>query len=159
MKKILILTVILLTSVLSANAQFERGTKYAGVNLSGLGLSYSKDAKFTFGVSADAGYFIADGWMLKGNVGYNYQHKFHSVNIGAGARYYFLQNGVFLGAGLAYEHLTPNFNSLCIPVEIGYCFYVNHHLAIEPSVYYKMSLNDFADRSTVGLKIGVGYFF
>ena len=41
----------------------------------------------------------------------------------------------------------------------GYTFYLNHYLAVEPAVYYKMSTNDFSDGSTVGLKIGLGFYF
>lgn len=54
---------------------------------------------------------------------------------------------------------AEKFNSFCIPIEVGYTFYLNHHLAVEPSVYYKMSLNHFGDCSTVGLRLGLGYFF
>ena len=46
-----------------------------------------------------------------------------------------------------------------VPVEIGYAFYLNHYLTVEPSVYYKMSMHDFSDNSSVGLRIGLGYYF
>ena len=74
-------------------------------------------------------------------------------------RYYFRENGIFLGAGGEFDHFTKSRNDVMIPVEVGYCFYINHYVAIEPSVYYKMSLDDFSDKSTVGLKIGFGFFF
>jgi hypothetical protein len=48
---------------------------------------------------------------------------------------------------------------LRIPVEVGYAFFVNKNITIEPAVYYKMSLADFSDNSTVGLKIGFGFYF
>lgn len=158
MKKILLFAAILLSS-LSANGQFEQGTKYIGGNVTGLGLSYSKATDFQFGLGAEAGYFIGDGWMLKGNFSYEHQKGINNLNIGAGARYYFLQNGIFLGAGLEYDHYIKSDNSFGMPIEIGYCFYLNHHVALEPSVFYKMSFNDFADRSKVGLRLGIGYFF
>lgn len=158
MKK-LILVVVMLLSVASARAQFEVGTKYVGAGLTGLGLSYSNGAKFQMGLSAEAGYFFADSWMVKGTIGYDHKYKSDQVNIGAGVRYYFPQNGIFLGTGLSYDHYTPNLNSVAVPIEVGYCFYLNHHVALEPAVYYKVSLNNFADCSTVGLRVGFGYFF
>ena len=50
-------------------------------------------------------------------------------------------------------------NNIRIPIEIGYTFYLNQHIAIEPSVYTKLSLNDFNDGTEFGLRIGLGYYF
>ena len=158
MKKIFLIAALLLSS-LTVSAQFQHGTKYVGANVTTLGLSYSKATDFQFGIGAEAGYFIADGWMLKGAFSYDHKKDINNLSIGAGVRYYFLQNGIFLGAGLGYDHYIKSDNSFGMPIEIGYCYYLNHHFAIEPSVFYKMSFNDFADRSTVGLRLGLGYFF
>ena len=46
-----------------------------------------------------------------------------------------------------------------IPVEVGYAYYLNQYLSVEPSVYYKMSLHDFSGNSTVGLRVGLSYYF
>lgn len=145
--------------VLVANAQFESGTKYVNASLSGLSLSYSKKAEWRFGVQAEGGYYFADNWMARINAGYEHTKGANDVSVGAGVRYHFLQNGIFLGAGVEYNHFTTNVNDLMIPVEVGYTFYLNHYIAIEPALYYKMSTNDFADGSTVGLRIGLGYYF
>lgn len=158
MKKALIFALLLL-GVLSAQAQFEKGTKYLGASLSGFGMSYSTSEKFRLGVDVHAGYFVADCLMLHGVIGYEHNDQVDNVSIGASARYYFDQCGVFMGAGVEYLHHSPNHNDLMIPVEVGYAFYVNHFIAIEPSIYYKMSLHDFSDNSTVGLKIGLGFYF
>ena len=50
-------------------------------------------------------------------------------------------------------------NSINLTPEVGYCFYVNHFLSLEPSLYYNISLNDFSDSSKVGLKLGLGFYF
>ena len=50
-------------------------------------------------------------------------------------------------------------NNIRIPIEIGYTFYLNHYLAIEPAIYSKMSLNHFSDGTEFGLKIGLGFYF
>lgn len=158
MKKILFL-LLLLTGTLSAHAQFEQGKKYIGASLSGLSMSYNSNEKFQFGVDAAAGYFAADCLLLRGTVGYQHSNQVDNVTIGGGARYYFDQCGVFLGLGAEYVHHSPKFNDVQIPVEIGYAFFLNRYITIEPSVYYKMSVHDFSDNSTVGLKIGLGFYF
>lgn len=158
MKKCLSL-LLLLVATLSAHAQFEQGTKYVGASLSGLGLSYSSNEKFRFGLDAEAGYFITDCVMLKANVGYEHTRRVDDVRVGVGARYFFRQNGIYLGAGAEFNHYTPKNNDVMIPVEVGYAFYINHYLAIEPAIYYKMSLHDFGGNSTVGARIGLGYYF
>ena len=158
MKKILFLLLLLLCGV-QANAQFEQGKKYVSASLSGLSLSYSSNEKFRFGLDADAGYFITDCVMLRANLGYEHTRQVDDVRVGVGARYYFLQNGIYLGAGAEYNHFTPSNNDVMIPVEVGYAFFLNRHVTIEPALYYKMSLHDFSGNSTVGLRIGFGYYF
>lgn len=158
MKKLFIV-ILLMSCVLNAQAQFEKGKKYVGASLTGLSMSYSDNEEFRLGLDAEAGYFIADCVMLKANVGYEHTRVMDDVRLGLGARYYFMQNGIYLGAGAEYNHFTKNNNDVMIPVEVGYAFFLNEHLTIEPSVYYKMSLHDFSGNSTVGLRIGMGYYF
>ncbi len=146
-------------SSLGAKAQFSQGTKYVGASLSGIGLSYSSSQKFRFGIDANAGYFVADCVMLRANLGYDHTKEINDVSIGVGARYYFDQCGVFLGAGVEYDHFTPSSNDIMIPFEVGYAFFVNRFITIEPAIYCKMSLHDFSNNSTVGAKIGLGFYF
>lgn len=158
MKKCIILA-LLAFSVIAGKAQFEEGTKYVGASVSNLGLSYNSCEKLRFGLEATAGYFMFDDIMLKADFGYNHQPHADNLTLGLGGRYYFEQNGIYLGTGLEYCHEAKSYNSLRIPAEVGYCFYVNHYVSIEPAVYYKMSLNDFSKKSTVGLKVGCGIYF
>lgn len=158
MKKIA-LFLLSLCFTLSAAAQFERGTKYVNASLSGLGLSYSSNEQWNFGVEARAGYFAADCLMLTANVGYDHRRNLDDVSIGVGARYYFDQCGIYMGAGAEYNHFTKSNNDLMIPVEVGYAFYLNRYITFEPALYYKMSIHDFAGNSTVGVKLGLGFYF
>lgn len=216
MKKLFLTAALALTTGVAAHAQFSKGTKYAALSVTGFNMSYSKSADFNLGLNAEGGYYIADGWMLRGNLGYNHLKNTDRFTLGAGARYSFLQNGIFIGAGLEYgfdnysatstQHVTtvtniitnvpvldanglPTYDAdgnlvttpvpstpittdkdvvttsqerihnLRIPIEIGYTFYVNHFLAIEPAVYSKMSLNHFSTGTEFGLKVGVGFYF
>lgn len=158
MKKALFLLCLLLGS-LSAHAQFEQGKKYVSTSLSGIGCSYSAKEDFRFGLDASVGYFAADCLMLRAMVGYDHTHEIDDFNIGLGARYYFDQCGVFAGVGAEYAHFTPKNNDLLVPVEIGYSFFINRFITLEPSVYYKMSLHDFSDNSAVGFRFGLGFYF
>lgn len=152
-------TLLLCAVTLGAHAQFQKGTKYVGASLSGLSLSYSSNERFRLGLDVDAGYFVADCLMLKANVGYDHTRVLDDVRVGATARYYFSQNGIYMGAGAEYNHFTKNNNDVMIPVEVGYAFYLNHYVTLEPAVYYKMSLHDFSGNSTVGFRVGVGFYF
>ena len=159
MKKSL-LTLLLAVVSLSASAQFEKFTSYLNTSLTGLDLSYGKDQKLRFGMQATGGYFVADGWMVYGRFGYEHKYRgLDDVKLGAGMRYYIVENGLYMNMGLQYEHLEPNFNYVQLTPEVGYCFYLNHYVSIEPAVYYDLCLNKFSDGSKVGLKLGFGFYF
>lgn len=165
-----------------AFAQFEMDTKYVNISLSGLNMSYSKNEKFNLGLNAMAGYFLDDDVMLYGRFNYEYSYHLgdnHAWALEAGSRYYIRQNGLYLGLGLKYGYnysydeistSTPggdpatawrrsSHNNLYLTPEVGYCFYLNHYLSIEPALYYDMSLNHFSDFSKVGFRIGAGFYF
>ena len=158
MKRILT-TALLLVMFVASYAQFEKGKKYVGAYSTGLGLSYSSGDKLRFSLGAEGGYFIADNFMVKANAGYEHTRHADDFSFGLGGRYYFQQNGIFLGAGGEYVHHDPSNNDVLIPVEVGYAFFLNRYVTIQPALYYKMSINDFSDGSTVGLKIGLGFYF
>lgn len=189
------LTLLMVVSILPASAQFEKYTSYLNTSLTGMGLSYSKDSKLKFGIQATGGYFVEDGWMVYGRAGYEHQghrgemQNRNDLHLGVGGRYYFNQNGIFLGVGLMYQHASnvtaskresiwegedaqgkqwltrtvyTNYGSrnyVHLTPEVGYCFYVNQYLSIEPSVYFNLCLNRFSEGTEVGLKLGMGYYF
>lgn len=43
-------------------------------------------------------------------------------------------------------------------VEIGYAFFINRHVTIEPAVYYEQSFKDHSKFSNVGLRLGLGIY-
>ncbi|MCD8288927.1 MAG: porin family protein [Prevotella sp.] len=160
MKKIIICLVLMLGFSAGAFAQFEKGKMYVAGSFDGLGISYSKATKFQFGLGVNAGYMVAKDVMLIAEAGFDFSNKgMNEVHIGADARYYIEQNGLFLQAGVKYVHERPNFNDLNISPEVGYCFFLNKSLTLEPAVYYDISVNDFSDHSKFGLKVGIGWFF
>lgn len=166
MKK-LFLALLMAICATSASAQFMRDTKYLNVSTTGLGLSYQKN-HFNFGLEAKGGFFLEDAWMVYGQMGYDLQNvkgvgnDVNSFNIGVGGRYYIHQNGLYLNMGLKFDHAMCGHhatNYVDLTPEVGYCFYLNHYLSVEPAVYYDLCLNKFSEGSKVGLKVGFGYYF
>lgn len=163
MKKVILSLALLLTGALQANAQFEQGKKYIGASLSNLEMKYSKAKDFSFGLNLNGGYFIDNEIMAKAELGYGYAGKASSLNLGAGLRYYFENNGVFVGAGgeMQWNEFSGYHDKFRFytPVEVGYAFFINRHVTVEPSVYYKICYNEFKDYCDLGFKIGFGVYF
>lgn len=158
MKKIII-ALAMLTMSIGANAQFHEGTKYAEAAFNSLGLSYNGMEEFRFGAELKGGYFIEDQIMLNAVIGFNHFAK--SMNqfvVGAGARYYILENGFYGGVNVK-GVFEKGHNDLMPGIEVGYAFFVNDKMTIEPAVYYDQSFSDHKNYSTVGLKIGIGLYF
>lgn len=158
MKKLLTLIAAILVCV-GANAQFQQGKGYLGASLTGFNLSYNSNSHLNFGVEAKAGYLFADNLMLLGKVGYNHTGGDDGVNdfdAGVGGRYYITQNGLFLGANCSYRH-SSSYNDILPGLEVGYAFFINRSVTIEPSIYYDQSFKS-SKYSTVGLKVGLGIY-
>lgn len=159
MKK-LVLAVLLTVATTSAFAQFEKGTKYVGASLTGLNMAINDRQHFSFGLDAKAGYFIKNYWMVEGTFGWHTSRThLDRCQIGAKLRYAQVENGLYYACGLKYLHERKNFNDLQLTPELGYCYYLNHYISVEPAVYYDMSFTDFSKKSEVGLKVGIGIYF
>ena len=162
MRKFVMALVLGLVS-LSASAQFEAGKTYGNMSLTGLDMSYMKGSEFHFGLQGQGGYFFQQDWMVGGKLGYDYVGGIssHVFDLGANVRYYFENSGIYLDGGLLYQHFKAGGkeNWLSIVPEVGYCFFLNQHVTIEPAIYCHLCLNDFDNGSKVGLKVGFGFFF
>lgn len=159
MKKIVIVIALLLMTI-TASAQFQKGKGYLGASLTGLNMSYNSHNGLSLGIEAKAGYLFADNWMFLGEASVNHNGSDGAadfVTAGAGVRYYIIQNGLYLGLSGKFVHADHNYNDIMPSVEIGYAFYLNRSVTIEPAAYYDHSFND-CSYSTVGLKLGVGIY-
>ncbi|MBQ8065747.1 MAG: outer membrane beta-barrel protein [Prevotella sp.] len=155
MKKIAFVLVALLMSV-AANAQFEKGKGYLGASLSGIDLS-SQAKQFHFGLDAKAGYLFADNLMATAQIGYNHlEDSKDTYMFGVGARYYIIQNGLYLGASAKFKH-AYKYNDFLPGVQIGYAFFLSRTVTIEPELYMDFSTKKF-DYSCYGLGIGIGVY-
>ncbi|MBQ2199274.1 MAG: outer membrane beta-barrel protein [Bacteroidaceae bacterium] len=160
MKKLFATMFLLTAFAVSTFAQFEKGKIYSSASLDGVGISYDKTHDFSFGLSGQFGYFVADNWLAVAEAGVNYTcSDWQSLSLGAKARYYLESNGVFCGIGFRLLHEFKNFNDFQICPEVGYCFFLNKTVTLEPSIYFDASLSDFSDKSRVGLRVGIGLYF
>ena len=160
MKKYLFLIFMLLSSIAS-NAQFEENKMYVGGSLTGLDMKYSGENKLQMGIDAKAGYLFRDNWMALAQIGFQHNGKNNlapnTFNIGVGARYYIIQNGLYMGMNATYYHANHNYDDFMPGLEIGYAFFVSKTVTIEPAVYYNQSFKN-SDYSALGLKIGIGIY-
>ena len=143
---------------LASHAQFEAGKTYVGASLSGFDLSYSGLAGGRLGLQGKAGYMMADNWMGVAQLSYDKQKSVpYTMSLGAGVRCYIVQNGLYLGASASYKH-AKGYNDLMPGIQIGYAFFVNRTVTIEPEIYYDQSLKSHKDYSQVGLRVGIGIY-
>lgn len=144
----------------TASAQFQKGKGYLGASVTGFDLHYNEGDGFNIGLEAKAGYTFTDDWMLLGMA--SMEHNGNDAvadhfSIGVGGRYYIIQNGLYLGANCKYIHANHNYNDVMPGIEIGYAFFINRSVTIEPAIYYDHSFKN-SDYSTVGAKIGLGIY-
>lgn len=162
MKKLFLLLIGIMGIVHTASAQFEQDKLYVGASLTGLNLGYNGKDGLEFGADAKAGYFFTDDWLLLGQFSYNHSGNeavADHITVGAGLRYYIIQNGLYLGVNGKLLHAYHNYNDLMPGVEIGYAFFLSGTATIEPSIFYDQSFRNHKDYSTLGFKIGFGLYF
>lgn len=152
--------IVALVTTLTASAQFEEGTWYGNASTSSLNLSYNSTSKCDFNLNAKAGYCLADNLMVLASAGVDTQNSYTNLSIGVGGRYYIIQNGIYLGANLQIKQVdTEKHNDVMPGVEVGYAFFLNRHVTVEPAIYYDQSLKSHKDYSTIGFRIGLGVYF
>ena len=136
---------------------FAKDKYYASAGLSNFDLNWSKNQSWHMDLNAKCGYLFEDDWMITGTLGYDW-HKVgdDTFTLGAGLRYYIEQNGVFLGAGVRLADMTNDLD-FQPNIALGYSFFLNRTVTVEPELYFNLSTKDF-DYSSYGLRIGVGMY-
>ncbi len=160
MRKKIFATLFAILTAMTANAQFQAGKVYVGGSLSGMSLNYSGNDKLKLGVNAMGGYFVDDDVLIYGQIGYDHsgnKYTHDKFMAGVGGRYYIEENGLYLAANCKLM-LTKGHNDVMPGVEVGYAYFINRSVTIEPAIYYDQSIKSHKDFSTIGLKIGVGIY-
>ena len=166
MKKILVCLVMLATTTLT-HAQFEQNKWFFNAAATDLSISYSGSEKLRMGAQATVGTFLFDNiaLLLNGEGVYQKQGE-RSATFGVGARYYFSQNGIYVGTGVKFRHYeytsdgikSSDFTDGLWSFETGYAFFLSRTVTIEPALYYDLSFKD-SDYSKFGFKLGFGLYF
>ena len=171
MKKVFMSMIALLVAM-SVNAQkrylnepttpFSQGKAYVGASFSGTDLSYSGITEGHLGIQGKVGYFFADNLMGLAQLGYENSVKKEgnptTLSLAAGGRYYIQQNGLYLGVSAIYKHWASKNDDFLPSVQVGYSFFLNSTVTIEPEIYYEQSFKNHKDYSTIGLRIGIGVY-
>ena len=161
MKK-LALAFCLLAVSFTAQAQFEKGTMILNPSVTGLDFSYSKNDDAKFGLGAQVGTFLADGFALMVNAGADWSQPKDTYTLGTGVRCYFNTTGIYIGGCLDWERIRlkggEHNNDWGVGIEAGYAYFLSRTVTIEPAVYYKWRFDD-SDNSRFGIKVGFGFYF
>ena len=165
MKETIVAALCALLFTLTGNAQtqdslpFAKDKFYTAASLSNFDINWNKSQSWHADLAAKCGYLFEDDWMITANLGYDwYKVGSNTFKAGAGLRYYIEQNGLFLGAGADYLH-SEGFDDFMPTVQLGYAFFLNRTVTIEPEVYYNLSLKDHNEYSGFGFRIGFGIYF
>ena len=138
---------------------FGKDKVYVGASLTGLDLNYNSKEKWHLGLDARGGWLFNDNWMLLGTVGIDTRYQsYDTFTLGAGARYYIEQNGLYLGAGANYVHVV-GIDDFRPTFQLGYAFFLNGIVTIEPELYYNQSFKNHSDFSGLGFRLGIGLYF
>ena len=147
------------TKPATPDTPFAEGKVFLGSSLSGLNLGYTDNEKWKMNFSVKAGYMLIDNWLVSVQAGYDYlQEGNNAFTVGGGLRYYIEDNGLFLGAGGNYVHHWHTYDDFLPTVQLGYSFFLNRTVTIEPEIYYNQSIQD-QKYSGLGFRIGVGIYF
>lgn len=166
MKKTLVTIVCGLLCSLSINAQNELSTPfmkdkvYIGASTSGLNLRYNDTEKWNLDLAVKGGYLFEDNWMVTGKLGFNYRQEAPNALVaGVGMRYYIEDLGLYLGLGADYVHQNKSYDDLMPTIQLGYTFFLNRYVTIEPELYYNQSLKNHKEHSGFGVGVGFGIYF
>ncbi len=165
MKKILFSMFCGLVFSLTSQAQttdrlpFAKDKFYTSASLSNFDINWNKSQSWHMDFDAKGGYLFEDDWMITANLGYDwYKEGNNTFKAGAGLRYYIEQNGLYLGAGANYLH-TNAYDDFLPTCQIGYAYFLNRTVTIEPELYYNLSFKDHTNYSGFGFRIGIGIYF
>ena len=158
MRKMFFVLAALLISI-AANAQFEKGKFYGGASLSNFNMNYFFLCMLRLDVNALGGYFFEDNAMAYVSAGIDTNHDYTDLSVTLGGRYYIVQNGIYLGANVGVKQVdSQRHNDFKAGIEIGYAFFINRYITIEPQIFYDQSFKSHKDYSKVGFRLGLGFY-
>ena len=172
MKKLFLLTVTTLLSVIGIQAQNDQDHGHifkgqwqveinTGANTTGAtGFALvSSSTNTAWALGAEGSYFVADDLGIKLGLGYSDNNGISggTFNYKIGAKYYITHN---IPLGIDFTGATnDNFNASWIGVQGGYAIFVTDQLSIEPTLRYNITTDDQKADSLFQALIGFAYHF
>ncbi|MDR1348637.1 MAG: hypothetical protein LBJ63_09495 [Prevotellaceae bacterium] len=164
MKKILLITLVALLGIATANAQIAKGTTVLIASASGLDLSHeSNDGTKTtsFGLTGTGAHFVIDNLAIVGGLGFSYgkvtdRPSSTAFGLALGARYYFVKTAYGSVLYRGEKAKGVDFASYA-NLEVGYDIFISDKVFLEPAVYYDKGFSKGVKKvSTFGLSFGIG---
>ncbi len=125
---------------------------YHGETISGT--TVSKTSLFAINLSPGAGYFFIDNLAIGANATMTYykqnHNKYYTLGFGPWARYYF-EGGIFVKAETSFSMLhgmdsnNSKQRSYSITPGVGYAFFLNQKVSLEPCLSYVFSHTRYSD--------------
>lgn len=145
MKKILLITLTILFSIASANAQkFKKGDKSLSLGSTGIAIEEINDV-WQFSVGLNGNIFLHDKIALDaGAMFIGGDAELTDVfQIGIGAKVYPVKE-LFVSATPIYAHISEAVekNHFLLQFGLGYDIFVKENIYIEPAIYYNIQLTD-----------------
>lgn len=132
----------------------------AGLSFTGVQIDGVDDTYFNFSLNTSGGYFIMDNLALNLQLDYQYtkfgDESSSSVTTGLSARYYFPPM-IFIGTGYITSIPDEGESSGYIPAEVGYAYFLNRNIALEPAIVLLMGGHNNATFA-YSLNLGVGIY-
>lgn len=162
MKKVLLIAVVSLCALVSANAQINQGTILVGA-ASNFGFSNVSpdggDSYSVFDLHGKAGYFFIDNLAAGIDLDYGKQDEESQFGFGVFGRYY-LNNVIILGASLGTykeDYGDSDASATVLGIEGGYAAFITDAIAIEPTLNIDLYSGDF-DATKFGLNVGFTFY-
>lgn len=167
MKKSLLLVLVLASAFHTADAQFNRGRLLAGGSLGFSSQKTNDISTNSFSFQPNVGFFVVDNLAIGADLSisiFSFENgKTQSFSFDPFVRYY-LKPGIFgegsIGFGkvkIENDQIGSSDNSLFNwSVGVGYAWFLNDHVALEPVIRYQNSKFDDSDFSTSGLALQIG---
>ncbi len=171
MKKLSVLMIaIIMVFAGNTYAQIDQGTWMVGgnSNFGFLSTDTSPDKTTNISLEVSPGYFIMENFAAGLGIGYNRQNQGDfsgtATVIGPWARYY-VDGAFFFGASYSSVSSKSEYSSgenkstgSALGLEVGYAYFLNKKVALEPAINYSSFGGDF-DGTTIGLTVGLSVYF
>jgi hypothetical protein len=158
MKKLLLVAVVSLCALVSANAQINPGTILIGAG-SNFGFSNVSpdggDSYSVFDLHGKAGYFFIENLAAGLDLDYQKVDETSEFGFGVFGRYY-INNAIIVGASLGTYKIddgASDASATVLGLEGGYAAFITNAIAVEPTLNIDLFSGD-VDATRFGLNIG-----